>query len=55
MSGFCSSVIGTNFYRDAVAAKKTVLENSNCHTLDRNDLRAQKDECGIGTESGDWA
>jgi len=31
-----------------------VLVKSNCHTLDRNDLRAQKDPCGIGTDNEEW-
>ena len=28
---------------------KTVLEASECHTLDRDDFRAQRDVCGIGS------
>jgi hypothetical protein len=28
---------------------KTVLEASECHTLDREDFRAQRDVCGIGS------
>lgn len=31
-----------------------VLENSNCHTLDRHDIRSQRDLCGIGTEDEEW-
>lgn len=27
---------------------KTVLENSECHTLDRYNMRAQRDICGLG-------
>jgi len=38
--GFCSSVIGTKTYKNAVKAMKFVLEKSNCHTLDRDNLRA---------------
>ena len=26
---------------------KTVLEASECHTLDRDDFRAQRDTCGV--------
>ena len=33
---------------------KNVLFMSNCHTLDRKNLRAQKDSCGIGTDNDDW-
>ena len=53
-SGFCGSVLGTKFYKDAVSAKKSVYENSECHTLDRDDFRAQKDSCGIGEEDEQW-
>lgn len=40
--------MGTREYEDALAAIKPVLEKSNCHTLDRHDMRAQSDACGIG-------
>ena len=52
--GYCSSVIGTEFYRKAVRSKKLVYELSNCHTLDRENFRAQKDECGIGMKTEQW-
>ena len=52
--GYCSSVIGTIYYRKAVRAKKLVLERSGCHTLDRDNFRAQKDECGIGLKTEQW-
>ena len=45
--------MGTQEYRDAVAKLKTVLEASECHTLDRDDFRAQRDECGIGSETSE--
>ena len=35
-------------------AKKHVLDNSSCHTLDRANLRAQKDICGIGKSNEEW-
>lgn len=38
--GYCSKILGTAFYKDAVSKLKTVLEASECHTLDRNNLRA---------------
>lgn len=52
--GYCSSVIGTEFYRKAVRAKKLVYERSGCHTLDRENFRAQKDDCGIGMKTEQW-
>ena len=52
--GYCSSVIGTNYYRRAVRARKLVLERSGCHTLDRDNFRAQKDECGMGMKTEQW-
>jgi len=52
--GFCSSIIGHDKYKTAVKELSNVLQNSNCHTLDRSNMRAQKDECGIGTESDRW-
>jgi len=45
--GFCSKIIGTNIYREAMSQLKDVLENSECHTLDRYNMRAQRDECGL--------
>lgn len=30
-----------------------MLKNSKCHTLDRNNIRAQKDKCGLGN-SKQW-
>lgn len=53
-TGYCGSVIGTEVFRKAVRAKKLVLERSNCHTLDRDDLLAQKDDCGIGMKNEEW-
>jgi hypothetical protein len=53
--GYCSNVMGTMRYSRAVIALKRVMEHSNCHTLDRNDLYAQKDNtCGIGTKNDEW-
>ena len=31
-----------------------MLSSSSCHTLDRADMRAQKDSCGIGTSDDMW-
>jgi hypothetical protein len=52
--GFCSSVIGSEPYKDAIGALSNVLGSSNCHTLDRENMRAQKDQCGIGVSSDSW-
>jgi hypothetical protein len=53
-TGYCSSVLGTSYYRDAVRAMRIVLAESKCHTQDRNNLRAQKDDCGIGMKNEEW-
>lgn len=52
-NGFCGSVIGTSIYENGLAALKTMYQESTCHTLDRFNLRAQKDSCGIGPTS-EW-
>lgn len=31
-----------------------VIQTSNCHTLDRSDLFAQKDKCGLSTNSEEY-
>jgi len=53
-SGFCESVIGTDTYADAMSAKKTLYEKSSCHTLDRENMRAQREECGVGALNEEW-
>ena len=53
-SGFCESVIGTDYYKDAMAAKKSLYEQSSCHTLDRENMRAQREDCGVGELSDEW-
>ena len=44
-SGFCGSVLGTKIMKDNVTHIKTLLADFQCHTLDRNDQRAWKDQC----------
>ena len=39
-SGFCESVIGTDEFAKAMEAKKLLYEKSECHTLDRENMRA---------------
>lgn len=53
-SGFCESVIGTETYAKAVRAKKLLYRESKCHTLDRENMRAQRDDCGIGDFTDEW-
>eukprot|EP00347_Sterkiella_histriomuscorum_P000911 403374054 len=50
-NGYCSQVLGTDIYRNAVQALRQVLQESACHTLDRNDFKAQRDTCGISDKS----
>lgn len=52
--GYCQSMLGTELHRRAVEAHAYILGESNCHTLDRHNTRAQRDQnCGIGKDS-DW-
>ena len=53
-SGFCESVIGTETYSKAMEAKKLLYRDSKCHTLDRENMRAQRDTCGIGDYTDEW-
>lgn len=53
-TGFCGSVIGTEFYEEYVAAKKELYAVNKCHTLDREDMLAHKDSCGVGTGDNRW-
>lgn len=47
--GYCASVLGTEAYKNALVPYKYMLERSDCHTLDRNNFRAQLD-CNSGTK-----
>lgn len=47
-NGFCGQVLGTLVYQEYVQALLPVYRASACHTLDRDSLLAQKDDCGIG-------
>lgn len=53
-TGYCSNVMGTLKYQRAVKAFQNVMKKSNCHTMDRNNLYAQRDKCGIGTGNEEW-
>ena len=53
--GYCESQLGTLLYKRAVAAQAHILGESKCHTLDRSNMRAQRDEnCGIGKSSDEF-
>ena len=47
-SGYCGTVLGTDIYTQNISLVKEMLLKSACHTLDRDNLRAQKDTCGQG-------
>ena len=54
-SGYCSSTLGTGKYKKAVQALQRVNTLSNCHTMDRFNMRAKKDKsCGIGKNNDEW-
>ena len=40
-------------YADGLYNIKNVMESSDCHTLDRHDWRAQKEDCNVSTAE-DW-
>lgn len=52
--GYCKDVIGTDPYIKYSRQIYYMLVNSNCHTLDRHDIRAQRDGCGIGIINEEW-
>ena len=53
-SGYCGTVIGTDIYTENIRLVKEMLLKSTCHTLDRDNLRAQKDSCGQGGNAEDY-
>ena len=53
LTGFCENVIGTEPYFRYTQQIRQLLTQSRCHTLDRSDLRAQRDSCGLGL-SPEW-
>ena len=54
MKGYCGSVLGTDTYQKAVEAKRLIYEESQCHSMDRENMRAQRDICGIGDITDEW-
>lgn len=54
-NGYCSSLVGTDMYSKAIQAHHHMMSGSSCHTMDRYNTRAQKDQkCGIGSYSNDF-
>lgn len=53
LDGFCSNVLGTNPYLKYTEEMQKMITKSNCHTLDRDNMRAQKDTCSLG-QSDEW-
>lgn len=48
-------MLGTVNYTRAVESMSMMMSNSECHTMDRFHLRAQKDKkCGIGYYSDEF-
>ena len=39
-SGYCSLIVGTEWYEKGVAAHQHMMSSSKCHTMDRYNLRA---------------
>lgn len=52
-SGFCSTILGTPDFAEGASAIKQLLGQSLCHTLDRGDYRALREECCLANEA-DW-
>jgi len=58
-TGFCSSILGTNDFAEGAAKIKLLFGQSLCHTLDRGDYRALREECCLAKEkewfeAADW-
>lgn len=41
--GYCASILGTKEYADSLITMKRMLEKSECHSFDRDNLHAQLD------------
>jgi hypothetical protein len=52
-TGHCSSVLGTDIYRETLKHFSEVIDVNECHTNDRFNIRAHRDSCGIG-KSHTW-
>ena len=53
--GYPETIVGTELYSRALAAEKMLMSRANCHTMDRDNIRAQRDEsCGVGMVTEEW-
>lgn len=53
--GYPESIVGTELYARALTAEKMLMTRANCHTLDRYNIKAQRDEsCGVGQITEEW-
>ena len=58
-SGFCASVLGTEDFAEGASKIKNLFSQSQCHTLDRGDYRALREDCCLANdneweEAADW-
>jgi len=44
-NGYCSQIIGTPEYAEALVKLKSMQEGNRCHTLDRHDYQSKLDLC----------
>ena len=52
-TGFCSSILGTADFAEGAAKIKLLFGQSLCHTGDRGDFRALREECCLAKEN-EW-
>jgi hypothetical protein len=53
--GYPESILGTVLYGRALQAEKMLMTRANCHTLDRYNIKAQRDDsCGVGQMTEEW-
>ena len=52
-SGFCSTILGTEDFAEGASKIKLLFTQSLCHTLDRGDYRALREECCLAKEN-EW-
>lgn len=52
-SGFCASVLGTEDFAEGASKIKNLFSQSQCHTLDRGDYRALREDCCLANDN-EW-
>lgn len=52
-TGFCETILGTQEFKEGAAAIKNLFSSNLCHTLDRGDYRAMREECCLANED-EW-